>query len=680
MPKESIDKIRNIGIIAHIDAGKTTTTERILYYSGLSHKIGEVDDGQATMDWMEQEQERGITITAATIACPWEGCTINIIDTPGHVDFTAEVERSLRVLDGAVVIFDAVNGVEPQSETVWHQADHYEIPRIAYINKMDRVGADFIRSVRMMEAKLAANPLVLQIPIGAEDAFEGIVDIVGMRSIRWSGDDYGATLEYGDVPGDLEETARGLRHELLEKTAEEEDELLEKYLETGDLQADEINRLIKLATLRYKGVPVFCGSSLKNTGVQPVMNAIVEFLPSPLEVPPVSGTNPKTGKPSKRNASESEPLAALAFKLQNDRQAGILTYVRVYSGSIKTGAVVFNGDKKKRERVNRIIRMFSNRRVNEESLSAGDIGVLVGLKVTQTGDTLCSEGKQILLEKPVFPDPVISIAIEPKSAGGHARLESALDRLSREDPTFGVKTDEETGQIIISGMGELHLDVLTTRLLKEFNVEANVGKPQVALRETITKDGKAEVQFHRQIAGKEHTGHVILSVHALESGSGNSFENRVGEETIPGRFIDCIRRGVFNAMEMGPTAGYPMIDVCAVLEGGSFNQSTSSEIGYTASSSEAFDEACSRAGGVLLEPFMFVEVTTPKEFVGDIIGDLNARGGQINSIDSRQVVEKIDAIVPLSRMFGYTTDLRSMSQGRAVFTMEFSRFSPRLQK
>jgi elongation factor G len=670
-------KLRNIGIIAHIDAGKTTTTERILYYTGLSHKIGEVDDGQAIMDWMEQEQERGITITAASISCEWRGVSINIIDTPGHVDFTAEVERSLRVLDGAVVIFDAVNGVEPQSETVWHQADKYKIPRLAFMNKMDRVGADFWGSVRMMVSKLGTTPLPLQIPMGSAETFEGVIDLVGMRSIRWNRDDLGATLEYGPIPASLLEEVRKRRTELLDKVAMEDDALLEKYLEKGDLQEDDIRALVRLATIRYKGVPVYCGASLRNAGVQPVIDGVVDFLPSPLTVPPIVGVNLKTGKPEKRTCDDAEPFAALAFKLQNDIQAGILTYIRVYSGFIKNGTAVFNANIKKRERVSRIVRMYSHRMDNEDAIYAGDIGVLIGLKSTNTGDTLCSEGRQILLEKPAFPDPVISIAIEPKSAGGQDKLDSALERLAREDPTFKVKVDEETGQIIISGMGELHLDVLTKRLLREFHVEANVGKPQVAYRETVTKDAKADVRFQRNIAGKDHSGHVILSVHPLERGKGNQFENRAPESEIPPEFVASVRGGVFSAMDRGVTAGYPVIDVLAVLEGGSFSPSSSSEIGFSTAASHAFDEACSKAGGVLLEPYMFVEVTTPKEFVGDILGDLNARGGQIIGVESRQVVEKIDAIAPLSRMFGYTTDLRSMSQGRASFTMEFYHFAPK---
>ena len=668
--------LRNIGIIAHIDAGKTTTTERILYYSGFSHKIGEVDDGQATMDWMEQEQERGITITAAAITCDWKECTINIIDTPGHVDFTAEVERSLRVLDGAVVIFDAVNGVEPQSETVWHQADHYRVPRLAFMNKMDRVGADFYNSVDMMEKKLGSNPILLQIPIGAEDNFEGVIDLIRMRSIRWNLNDMGLTYEFGDIPEGLRTDAVRYRADLLEKIAEEDDKLLEKYLDTGDLEEQEILALIKLMAVRYKGVPVYCGSSLKNMGVQPLMDGIVDFLPSPLETPPVTGMNPKSGKQEERHSDENEPLAALAFKLQNDQQAGVLTFIRVYSGKLSNGKSVYNANRKKRERVNRLIRMYSNRRENIDVLNAGDIGVAVGFRETRTGDTLCSEGKQVLLEQLVFPDPVISIAIEPKNAGGQNKLESSLERLSREDPTFTVKTDEETGQIIISGMGELHLEVLTQRLLKEYRVDANVGKPQVAYRETIRKEAHGDVSFHRQIANKDHTGHVILSVLPLPRGEGNRFENRAPETEIPQQFVESVRKGVFYAMERGVKAGYSVIDVLAVLEGGSYSQSSSSEIGYTAAASDAFDEACSRADSVLLEPFMFVEVTTPKEFVGDIIGDLNARGGQINSINSRQVVEKIDAICPLSNMFGYTTELRSMSQGRASFTMEFYHFAP----
>lgn len=671
------DHLRNIGIIAHIDAGKTTTTERILYYTGLSHRIGEVDDGQAIMDWMEQEQERGITITAASISCIWKSHTINIIDTPGHVDFTAEVERSLRVLDGAVVIFDAVNGVEPQSETVWHQADKYIVPRLTYINKMDRIGADFWGSVKMMEKKLGTNPLILQIPMGSEEYFEGIIDLIKMQTIRWNEDDLGLTYTYHDIPDKLIDEAQKRRTELLDKIAEEDDELLEKYLEQGDLEETAIIKLVKLTTIKYKGVPVYCGASLKNMGVQPLIDGIVDFLPSPVEIPPVKGINPKTEKEEERICDDDEPFSALTFKLQNDIQAGLLSYIRVYSGFIKNGMAVYNVNRKKRERINRIIKLYSHRMENTDTICAGDIGVIVGLKITNTGDTLCNEGKQILLENLFFPEPVISIAIEPKRSGEQEKLENALARLSREDPTFKVKTNEETGQLIISGMGELHLDVLTTRLLKEFHMDASVGKPQVVYRETITKEARSEIKFQRQIAGKEHTGHVMLTVHPLERGKGNLFENRAKETEVPAGFVESVKKGVFFAMERGITAGYPVTDVLAVLEGGSFNPTTSSEIGYTSAASHAFDEACSKAGGILLEPYMFVEVTTPKDFVGDIIGDLNSRGGNIIHIESRQVVEKIDATISLSKMFGYTTDLRSMSQGRATFTMEFYHFAPK---
>jgi elongation factor G len=678
MAKENTKShLRNIGIIAHIDAGKTTTTERILYYTGFSHKIGEVDDGQATMDWMEQEQERGITITAASISCTWKSTTINIIDTPGHVDFTAEVERSLRVLDGAVVIFDAVNGVEPQSETVWHQADKYRVPRLAYMNKMDRIGADFWESVRMMEKKLGSNPLVLQLPIGSAETFEGVLDLIKMKAIHWNTEDLGLKYTYKEIPVDLREEAQKQRTLLLDKIAEEDDKLLEKYLERGDLEEEEILTLIKLMTIHYKGIPVYCGASLKNIGVQPLIDGIVNFLPSPVEIPPVKGINPKTEKEEIRKCDDNEPLSVLTFKLQNDVQTGLLSYVRVYSGLLKNGTSVYNANQKKRERVNRIIKMYSHRMENTDVIKAGDIGVLVGLKFTNTGDTLCSEGKQILLENLVFPEPVISIAIEPKSSGGQEKLENALNRLSREDPTFKAQTNEETGQIIISGMGELHLEVLTKRLLREFRVDANVGKPQVVYRETITKEAHSEIKFQRQIAGKEHTGHVILSVHPLERGKGNQFENRAKETQIPPEFVHSVESGVFFAMERGVTAGYPVIDTLAILEGGSFNPSSSSEIGFTSAASHAFDEACSKAGGILLEPYMFVEVTTPKDFVGDIIGDLNARGGEISNIESRQTADKISATVPLSKMFGYTTDLRSMSQGRATFTMEFYHFAPK---
>ena len=669
--------LRNIGIIAHIDAGKTTTTERILFYTGLSHKIGEVDDGQAIMDWMEEEQKRGITITSASITCKWRGFTINIIDTPGHVDFTAEVKCALRVLDGTIVIFDAVNGVEPQSETVWHQADRYKIPRLAYINKMDRVGADFFETVRMMKEKLGTRPLLLQLPIGSEDSFRGVVDLIKMKAIRWNKEDLGVTYEYSDIPDELVQSATKYRGELVDSIVEEDDTILEKYLEVGDLDETEIHTLLKKTTLHYRGVPVYCGASLRNIGVQPLIDGVVDFLPSPLDVPPIRGIDTKTGNLKERACSDTEPLAALAFKIQNDSQAGTITYIRVYSGVLKNGDLVYNVNSKKRERINRLVRMYSNRRVNEEVIPAGDIGAAVGLKQTTTGDTLASEGRQILLEKLLFPDPVLSIAIEPKSAAEQGKLEAALERLSKEDPTFKIRVDEETGQKIISGMGELHLEVLTQRLLKDFRVAAHVGKPQVAYRETIAKEATAEVRFQRQIAGKEHTGHVILSVHPLERGKGNQFINRADREDIPPEFISSIEKGVTNAMETGVNMGYPVIDVLAALEGGSFSPSSSSEIGYTAAAAQAFDDACEKAGGILLEPHMFVEVTTPKDFLGEVIGDLNSRGGQIIKTESRQIVEKIDAIVPLSKMFGYTTDLRSMSQGRASFTMEFYHFAPK---
>jgi elongation factor G len=497
-----------------------------------------------------------------------------------------------------------------------------------------------------------------------------------MKAVHWNNEDLGITFQYSDIPEELKKESENFRHKLLEQIVEEDDEILERYLEKGDIKEEEITKLIKLMTVRYKGIPVYCGASLKNIGIQPLIDGVKNFLPAPTEIPPIKGTDPKTEKPLERKCSDDEPLAALAFKIQSDPQAGILTYFRVYSGFIKNGSAVYNVNMNRRERINRIIRMFAHKMVNEDVIYAGDIGVAVGLKDTHTGDTLSNEGKKILLEKPVFPNPVISVAIEPKSAVDQGKLETSLERLAREDPTFTAKTNEETGQIIISGMGELHLDILTERLLKDFRVAANVGKPQVAYRETILKEARAEVRFQRQIAGKEHSGHVIISVHPIERGKGNQFENRAGEAEIPREFIESVRKGVFFAMERGVTSGYPVIDVHAVLEGGSFNPQTSSEIGYTSAASHAFDEACSKAGGILLEPYMFVEVTTPKDFVGEIIGDLNARGGHINNIHSRQVVEKIDAIVPLSKMFGYTTDLRSMSQGRATFTMEFYHFAP----
>lgn len=668
-----LEKTRNIGIMAHIDAGKTTTTERILYYTGIVHKIGEVDEGSAVMDWMVQERERGITITSAATTCFWKDCRINIIDTPGHVDFTVEVERSLRVLDGAIAIFCGVAGVEPQSETVWRQADRYIVPRIAYVNKMDRTGADFFRVVQMMQQRLQANAVPIQLPIGKEKDFVGIIDLVNMRALIYT-DEMGASWEDREIPEDLKEIAQKHHLQLLEAVAEYDDELMVKYLEEHDLAPEEIKRAIRVATLGVKVVPVLCGASFRNKGVQPLLDAVIDYLPSPLDVPPIRGINPKTKTEDIRPADDKAPFAALAFKIMSDPHVGKLTYFRVYSGALKSGSYVLNSTRNVRERVGRILQMHANYRAEKDVVYAGDLASAVGLKGTATGDTLCDPNNQIILESMQFPEPVISVAIEPKTKADQDKLNISLVRLAEEDPTFKVRTDEETGQTIISGMGELHLEVIVDRLLREFGVNANVGKPQVAYRETIRREAEAEGKYIRQTGGRGQYGHAVLKVEPLEPGGGFEFVNKIVSGAIPKEFIPAVNKGVREALEAGALAGYPVVDLRVTLYNGSFHEVDSSEIAFKIAGSMALKEAVKKAGAVLLEPIMEVEVVVPAEYMGEVIGDINSRRGRIERIESRGDAQVIRARVPLVEMFGYATDLRSRTQGRATYTMQFERY------
>lgn len=668
-----LEKTRNIGIMAHIDAGKTTTTERILYYTGIVHKIGEVDEGSAVMDWMVQERERGITITSAATTCFWKDCRINIIDTPGHVDFTVEVERSLRVLDGAIAIFCGVAGVEPQSETVWRQADRYIVPRIAYVNKMDRTGADFFRVVQMMQQRLQANAVPIQLPIGKEKDFVGIIDLVNMRALIYT-DEMGASWEDREIPEDLKEIAQKHHLQLLEAVAEYDDELMVKYLEEHDLAPEEIKRAIRVATLGVKVVPVLCGASFRNKGVQPLLDAVIDYLPSPLDVPPIRGINPKTKTEDIRPADDKAPFAALAFKIMSDPHVGKLTYFRVYSGALKSGSYVLNSTRNVRERVGRILQMHANYRAEKDVVYAGDLASAVGLKGTATGDTLCDPNNQIILESMQFPEPVISVAIEPKTKADQEKLNISLVRLAEEDPTFKVRTDEETGQTIISGMGELHLEVIVDRLLREFGVNANVGKPQVAYRETIRREAEAEGKYIRQTGGRGQYGHAVLKVEPLEPGGGFEFVNKIVSGAIPKEFIPAVNKGVREALEAGALAGYPVVDLRVTLYNGSFHEVDSSEIAFKIAGSMALKEAVKKAGAVLLEPIMEVEVVVPAEYMGEVIGDINSRRGRIERIESRGDAQVIRARVPLVEMFGYATDLRSRTQGRATYTMQFERY------
>ncbi|HPT92909.1 MAG TPA: elongation factor G [Limnochordia bacterium] len=671
----TIEQTRNIGIMAHIDAGKTTTTERILFYTGKVHKIGEVHDGAATMDWMVQERERGITITSASTTTYWRGHCINIIDTPGHVDFTVEVERSLRVLDGAVAVFCSVGGVEPQSETVWRQADKYSVPRIAYVNKMDRVGADFPRVIQMMRERLGANAVAVQWPIGEEDSFRGMVDLITMKAHIYT-DDLGTKDEEADIPEELAETAAAARENLLEALAEIDEEIMRKYIEGEPVSGEEIKKAIRRGVLAVKLIPVLCGSSFKNKGVQLLLDAIVDYLPSPADLPPVVGTNPNTNAEEERSLNDESPLAGLAFKVMADPYVGKLVYVRVYSGSMKAGSYVYNASKRKMERVARILRMHANHREEIKECWSGDIVAVVGLRDAATGDTLCTEAAPIILEQVDFPEPVINQAVEPKTKADQDKLGIALQRLAEEDPTFRVHTDEETGQTIISGMGELHLEIIVDRLLREFKVEANIGKPQVAYRETITKPVKTEGRFIRQSGGRGQYGHVVLELEPMEQGSGFEFVNKIVGGVVPKEYIPAVEEGVKEAMLGGVIAGYPMVDVRVILVDGSYHEVDSSEMAFKVAGSIGFKEGARKAEPVLLEPIMKVEVTTPEEYLGDVIGDLNARRGKIEGIEARGNAQVVRSFVPLSEMFGYATDLRSATQGRATYSMHFSHYEP----
>ena len=669
-----LENTRNIGIMAHIDAGKTTTTERILYYTGKTYKIGEVDEGAAVMDWMIQEQERGITITSAATTCYWRNFRINIIDTPGHVDFTMEVERSLRILDGAVAIFCAVGGVEPQSETVWRQADHYMVPRIAYINKMDRVGADFFNTVKMISERLNAHPLPIQLPVGNEDKFTGVVDLVTMKAIIYK-DELGTEFEETEIPADINELAFKYRHDLIETLAMLDDVILEKHLYNTKISNDEILKAIRKATLKNSIVPVLCGSSFRNKGVQPLINAIVNFLPSPVDVPAVLGVNPKTGKEEKRVPSDDDPFCALAFKITTDPFVGKLTYLRVYSGSVNVGSYVLNANTGEKERISRLVQMHSNKREDIDVIHAGEIAAAVGLKKTVTGHTICNQAHPLILESMNFPDPVISVAIEPKTKADQSKLSSALTKLSEEDPTFIVKNDEETGQTLIWGMGELHLEIIIDRLLREFSVNANVGKPQVAYRETITASGKFDGKFIRQTGGHGQYGHAVIEIQPNERGKGFEFENRIVGGTVPREYIPAVESGIRDALESGEYAGYPVVDVKVAFVNGSYHEVDSSEMAFRIAASKAFKEGFMKCKPILLEPIMKVEVVVPGEYLGDVIGDLNSRRGRIENIDTRAGTQVITGYVPLSEMFGYATQLRSLTQGRGTYTMQFDNYS-----
>ena len=665
---------RNIGIMAHIDAGKTTTTERILYYTGKTHKIGEVHEGAAVMDWMAQEQERGITITSAATTVAWRDTQINIIDTPGHVDFTMEVERSLRVLDGAIALFCSVGGVEPQSETVWRQADKYGIPRIAFVNKMDRIGADFFRGLEMMVDRLGANPVALQIPIGREAEFRGIVDLIEMNALVYQ-DELGTDFEIVDIPEELRPQADEYRLKLVESVADHDDHLLETYLEGREITPARLREVIRQATLDISITPVLCGSAFKNKGVQPLMDAIIDFLPSPLDIPPVVGIKPN-GDEASRPADDDAPFSALAFKVAVDSHVGKLTYFRVYSGTLKAGSYVLNATKDKRERISRILQMHANHREDRDEIYAGELAAAVGLKYTTTGETLCEIGKPIILESMEFPEPVIFVAIEPKTKADEEKLGNSLQRLSEEDPTFRVHTDEETGQTIIAGMGELHLEIIVDRLVREFNVDANVGKPQVAYRETVrNKVDKVEGRFVRQSGGHGQYGHVVIEMQPNEPGGGYEFESRIQGGVIPRDYISSVDDGIQEAMSSGVLAGYPVVDIKVALIDGSYHEVDSSDMAFKIAGSLAFKNAAQKAKPVLLEPMMAVEVVTPAEFMGDVMGDISSRRGHIDGMEPRGNAQVITATVPLSTMFGYATDVRSTTQGRATYTMQFKHYA-----
>jgi len=670
----SLEKVRNIGIIAHIDAGKTTTTERILYYTGKSHRIGEVDEGAATMDWMVQEQERGITITSAATTCFWRDHLINIIDTPGHVDFTAEVERSLRVLDGAVGLFCAVGGVQPQSETVWRQAEKYHVPRIAFVNKLDRSGADFFRTVNMMRERLGARPLILQLPLGLEDSFRGVIDLLKMRAILYEEDTLGATFRIADIPAESWEEAQEYRIRLVEELAEFDEEVMEKYLGEEILPDALLTRAIRHRTIDNQITPVFCGASFRNKGVQPLLDGIVDYLPSPVDVPAITGVDPGTHHPVSRRASDDASFAALAFKVMVDPYVGQLVFVRVYSGVLEAGSYVYNSSREKRERIGRIVRMHANKREDVKEIRAGDIGAVVGLKHTITGDTLCEEAKAVILESMTFPAPVMAVAIEPKTKADADKLSVSLHKMSQEDPTFRVSTDEETGQTIIAGMGELHLEILVDRLAREFQVAANVARPQVAYKESIRRPAEGEGKFIRQSGGRGQYGHVKLRLAPQQRGEGFAFENAVVGGAIPKEYIPAVQAGVVEAMQHGIVAGCPVVDVKVSVYDGSYHEVDSSELAFKIAASIAFKDIAKKADPCILEPIMHVEIVVPNEYMGDVIGDLNSRRGKVRGLEERAGAKVILAQVPLAEMFGYATDLRSRTQGRATFTMQFAFF------
>ncbi len=671
-----LEKYRNIGIIAHIDAGKTTTTERILFYTGKTYRLGSVDDGTTVTDWMEQERERGITIVSAAVSAEWNGYQINIIDTPGHIDFTAEVQRSLRVLDGGIVIFDAVQGVEPQSETVWRQADRYKVPRICFVNKMDRVGASYERTIEMIRLRLGANPIAVQMPIGVEGGFKGVVDLILNKAIVWE-DDLGKEPKETEIPVDLKSQAAEMRERMVEQIAETDDELTMKYLNGEEISVQELKAALRGAVIKGVATPVFCGSSLRNKGVQPLLDAVVDYLPSPADIPPVKGINPHTGATVERPPDDDAPLSALVFKIVSDPYVGRLAYFRVYSGKITQGTTVYNSAKGSRERIGRLLRMYADRREDITEVLAGDIGAVLGLKNSFTGDTLCDAANQILLENITFPEPVISVAIEPKTAADQDKMSEALHKLAEEDPTFRVRADEDTGQTIISGMGELHLEVLVDRMLREFRVQARVGRPQVSYRESITVPVKrAEMRYVRQTGGRGQYGHVVLELEPGAPGSGVIFENRIVGGVIPKEFIPAVEKGVREAAEAGVIAGYPVTDVVVRLYDGSYHEVDSSEMAFKIAGSMAFKEGVQRGAPVLQEPIMKVEAIVPEEFLGEVIGQLNARRGEILGIEARPGnAQAVRAMVPLAELFGYATDLRSATQGRGVFNMEFDHYA-----
>ena len=670
----SLEKTRNIGIMAHIDAGKTTATERILYYTGITHKLGEVHEGTATMDWMEQEQERGITITSAATTCFWDDHRINIIDTPGHVDFTAEVERSLRVLDGAVALFGAVEGVEPQSETVWRQADKYRVPRIGFVNKMDRPGADFPRVLEMMRNRLHTTPVAVQLPLGKEDYFRGVIDLINMKAIVYGDETLGAKYEVEDIPQEYRKEAEKYREQLLETIADVDDRLLEKYVHGGQVSNQEIMAAMRKGTIALKFVPVLCGSAFKNKGIQPLLDAIVSYLPSPLDIPPVKGASTNGGEPPIRHAKDDEPFSALVFKIMTDPFVGQLAFFRVYSGQLKSGSSVYNSTKDTAERIGRLLKMHANKREDIKEVYSGDIAAAVGLRNVSTGDTICDKQHPIVLEAIDFPAPVISVAIEPKTKSDQDKLGTALDKLLREDPTFKMHTDEDTGQTIISGMGELHLEILVDRMVREFGVAANIGKPQVAYRETIRQRAEAEGKFIRQTGGRGQYGHVKIALEPVEPGTGIELENEIVGGSIPKEYIKPVEEGVREALESGVLAGYEVVDVKVTLLDGSYHEVDSSEIAFKIAGSMALKEAARRARPVLLEPVMRVEIVVPEEYMGAVTGDLHSRRGRVESTESRLGSAIIQCKVPLSEMFGYSTDMRSMTQGRATYTMHFSHY------